>query len=134
MGKSGPVRGRLARAPELVRRLGLELELQPDRSLTLNDVAYILDLEPSFCSEVFPTFAGECFCKWIRRIRIEAAKRLLGDTTLSITEIAYRVGYPDITTFGKNFRKEVGVNARSFRYLAMSLTEPPINADLSPLP
>jgi AraC-like DNA-binding protein len=66
--------------------------------------------------------------------RIEAAKRLLRDTTLSITEIAYRVGYPDITTFGKNFRKEVGVNARSFRNLAMSLTEARMNVDLSPLP
>jgi hypothetical protein len=70
-GRFGPVRGRLARAPELVRRLKLELESQPARSLTLHDVAYILDLDPSFCSDVFPSFVGECFCKWIRGIALK---------------------------------------------------------------
>ncbi|MBE7009948.1 MAG: helix-turn-helix domain-containing protein [Ruminococcaceae bacterium] len=49
------------------------------------------------------------------RFRIENAKKHLAETTLSVDQIAVLVGYTNLTSFYKAFRKLVGVTPKTYR-------------------
>src|SRR5215831_19420880 len=74
-----PGSSRRAKACEYIRRLQLQLHKQPQLIVTLTDVAYLLDLEVTYCSRVFREITGKSFTDWIRTIRILRAKDLLAD-------------------------------------------------------
>lgn len=100
-----------------IRGLELLLYESPSVRLTLSDISRTLHLERTYCSKIFPTLVGKCYSKWIRDIRMAAARRLLLERQYSITEVAHDVGYDDITTFERNFRKSYGVSPTTFREL-----------------
>jgi AraC-like DNA-binding protein len=117
---SGNMLGRSAKARAYIQQLELILRSSPEIDVSLTDVAYILDIEKTYCSRVFRQIAGASFCGWKRRIRIERAKDMLHKTDDSITKICHAVGYRDVTTFERNFLREVGTCPRSFRKLLSS--------------
>ena len=53
--------------------------------------------------------------KWIRQTRIEMAKSLLQDTGLSVSEVCYRIGYTDLTSFSRLFTKSTGLGPAEYR-------------------
>ena len=100
-----------------LRVLCLEVALRehPQLRITLTDVAQLLTLERTYCSKYFQFIVGEPFSRWIRRIRIETAQSLLANSEMSVTEVSYAVGYDDVTTFERNFRRQLGTNPTAFR-------------------
>lgn len=88
---------------------------RPDLSITLSDLAQLLHLERTYCCKVFQQVTGRTFTDWLRRIRIDRARTLLRISTNSITDVSHAVGYSDITTFERNFRREIGVSPSSYR-------------------
>jgi YesN/AraC family two-component response regulator len=84
------------------------LSESPHLPVTLSDLAYILGLERTYCCKVFQQFTGISFSRWIRGIRIAHAQHLLDVGKYMVTDVAHPVGYGDITTFERNFRKEAG--------------------------
>ncbi len=69
-----------------------------------------------FCSE-FKNHIGVSPIAYLISNRLQKARYLLYDLNLSITEVAYRVGYHDIFQFSKQFKKHFGISPRSFRKL-----------------
>lgn len=59
----------------------------------------------------------------IRAVRIHHGKRLLRQTRLPISSIAYDVGFSDPDYFSKVFRKEVGCTPSQYRNGAMPAGE-----------
>jgi YesN/AraC family two-component response regulator len=55
------------------------------------------------------------FTEWNARVRIEEAKELLRSVDLSITAISASVGYDDVTTFERVFKRLEGVCPRAHR-------------------
>lgn len=53
--------------------------------------------------------------QYIKRIRIEKAKKLLQETELSITEISEQIGFMDYNYFMRVFKKETGISCKEFR-------------------
>jgi len=53
--------------------------------------------------------------EYLIRLRVKMAAIILRDTDLPISEIAYRVGFNDITHFGRMFRKRVGYSPSEYR-------------------
>jgi AraC-like DNA-binding protein len=49
---------------------------------------------------------------------MEAAKLLLADTALSVTNVCLEVGYSSLGTFTRRFTEFVGLSPRAFRRLA----------------
>lgn len=48
--------------------------------------------------------------EFIRNIRIKRAKQLLEDGAMTVSEVAYNVGFKDIAYFRKCFKQQVGIN------------------------
>lgn len=106
---------RRERAKQYIHRLEALLRERPHTPISLSDIAHILNLERTYCSKVFREISGTSFSEWIRRLRIEQAQALLRLDTHSITDVCLAVGYTDLTTFERNFRKELGTSPTSFR-------------------
>ena len=52
--------------------------------------------------------------KYVHSLRMEKAKEMLKTEHAKISDIAITVGYPDVFTFSKNFRKYVGMSPRAY--------------------
>ena len=100
----------------LISALRSFLESNLDCQISLEDVAYLLGREKSNCSKFFRHSTGTSFSNWERRIRIRKAKTLLR-TEQAVSSVAVAVGYRDITTFERNFRRSEGVSPTAFRRL-----------------
>nr|WP_275900692.1 helix-turn-helix transcriptional regulator [Paenibacillus periandrae] len=74
-------------------------------------------LTPSYVSKQFKTYTGEALLDYINKTRMEEAKRLLALQNLTVTEIAGRVGYADINTFNRIFKKLEGITPGKYKDL-----------------
>jgi AraC family transcriptional activator FtrA len=85
------------------------------RRITLADAAKLACLEPLYFSKCFRKTVGTGFAKWNARLRVEAANNLLSSSNQSVTEIAAAVGYKDLTTFERAFRRVEATCPRNYR-------------------
>lgn len=58
---------------------------------------------------------GARFSTVLDEVRARVAKRLLADASLSLAEIAYRVGFSDLPTFSRAFKRWTGAPPGTFR-------------------
>ena len=98
-----------------IRRLESAIKRHLDEPLTLSEASDILGYEKTYCCRVFRSVTGKPFSHWNREIRVKAAKELLRSTRLPVTTICLSVGYSDVTTFERNFRKVEGTSPRAYR-------------------
>ncbi|WP_178075791.1 AraC family transcriptional regulator [Paenibacillus oralis] len=86
-----------------------------EENLSLSGLAGRFHLSPYYLSHIFPRVTGMTLVAYINRVRIEQACRLLRETELPVTEIAYRVGYQSGTHFGRVFKKVKGISPQGYR-------------------
>jgi AraC-like DNA-binding protein len=91
-----------------------------DEPLTLADLASAALLSKFHFTRVFRTATGTSPGRFLAAVRFYRAKHLLLRTSLSITDISYRVGYNSLGTFTTRFTKNVGVAPGQYRHLAQT--------------
>ncbi|MCI5109767.1 MAG: AraC family transcriptional regulator [Marivita sp.] len=85
------------------------------RPWRIADMAEIAALSPSQLHRVFRDETGLSPMVWLRRERINAAKPLLLDRSLTVRKVAESVGYPDPFHFSRDFKKLTGRAPIEFR-------------------
>jgi two-component system response regulator YesN len=85
--------------------------------ISLDDVAKLICLNPTYVSEVFKKKTGENFSEYLSDYRIGIAKELLQDIRYRIIDVSAMVGYKDSKYFSRLFKKKVGVNPTDYRNL-----------------
>ena len=83
--------------------------------ISSRDAASQLYLNHSFFCRSFKKNFGSCFTDYILAYRLEKAKMLLRGTNLSVTEIAFKVGFGDCSYFCKVFKKGIGLSPLNYR-------------------
>ena len=83
--------------------------------ISLNLVAQVTNVSPSYFSSIFSQEKGITFIEYLTNVRIEKAKELLRSTTLRSSEISQAVGYKDSHYFSYLFKKETGLTPREYR-------------------
>lgn len=104
--ESEPYRVRLART--FISRHQAE-------NINLADVARVTHVSTFHLCKIFKKATGLTFIEYRNRLRIESAKRLLGNPNLNVSEIAYSVGFQSLTQFNRLFRRVVGRAPTDFR-------------------
>jgi len=94
-------------------RRGMQTPAGMGRSLAQH--ANALQVSMGHLSRSFAATVGRTFREELRRVRIEAACRLLRGTDLKISVIAHRVGLRDPSQFASDFRRETGVTPGAYR-------------------
>ena len=83
--------------------------------LTLEGVANMYRLNPSYFSSKFKAVNGIGFKEYHNNVRIIRAEKLLLETNMSITEIAMKCGYETSNYFGDAFRRINNCSPSQFR-------------------
>lgn len=84
-------------------------------AINLGEIADKYHINPAYLGRIFQKATGMTFKKYINRLRIEEAKRLLSQTDKLIYEIADCVGYKESKYFITRFISEVGISPNEYR-------------------
>jgi AraC-like DNA-binding protein len=80
------------------------IEVSYAEPLTLADAAGAARLSRCHFSKVFKEQLGVCFVSYLAGVRVRAAAELLERTEMSVTSIAFAVGFNDLSHFERVFR------------------------------
>ena len=96
----------------------LYLDEYSHRDIRLEDMAREAGMSTWHFLRVFAKVLGVTPHQYLLRSRLRHAARLLADKERSVTDIAYDVGFSDLSNFVRTFRRAAGVSPRGFRKLA----------------
>ncbi len=82
--------------------------------LSLVQAARMACLNRSHFCRHFRSVTGCSFIEYTNRIRIKKAEDLLRNREMSITEIAFAIGYNSVNYFDEIFKKTTGYSPRKF--------------------
>jgi len=83
--------------------------------ISLEELSRRVEISPFYFSKLFKEETGENFIDYITMARMQKAKDLLRDRTLSIKEISASSGYTDPNYFSKLFKKIMGLTPTEYR-------------------
>lgn len=86
-----------------------------DPQLRMNEVAQISSLSACHFSTLFNSIVGCSFPEYLTSYRLRRAIILLAESELSITEIAYEVGFSTLSHFFRCFRDIYGCTPKQYR-------------------
>jgi AraC-like DNA-binding protein len=126
-GGPGPGRRESRDAPTTPRLRAVLARMRADyrRAWSVKDLAELAGVSVPHFFRCFARATGSSPMDWLRRERINHAKRLLTETRDRIRDIAERVGYNDAFYFSRDFRKLVGMSPRHYRDRERALREDP---------
>ncbi|MNY04657.1 HTH-type transcriptional regulator YesS [compost metagenome] len=91
------------------------LENNYDKDITLDVVADKLNISRSYLSSYFKEKTGTNFVDYVNSVRIDKAKKLLLSPDIRIQDAAQFVGYQNINSFNRMFKKFTGFTPSEFR-------------------
>ena len=85
------------------------------RKITLDEVArYVGMNRSSFCS-FYKKMKGKSFFSDLNEYRINSSCVMLKETSMSVADICFAVGFDDVPHFNRTFKKIKGVSPKEFR-------------------
>ncbi len=82
---------------------------------TVNDVAALLHISPKYLSSVLRTHTGQNTQHYIHEKLIERAKERISTSDLSMSEIAYELGFEHLQSFSRLFKAKTQLSPVEFR-------------------
>lgn len=101
--------------PPSLRKPVQTMRLYFHRPLRVAELAALAGMSESSFMRLFKRVMGTSPIDWLRRERINQAKRRLSESTDSIKEISRQAGYSDQFFFSKDFKKCTGLTPTDFR-------------------
>jgi AraC-like DNA-binding protein len=93
----------------------LWIDAHSQAAINLEDAAGKADISPFHFLRLFASVLGVTPHQYLVRSRLRHAARLLADEDRSITDIAYDVGFGDLSNFVRTFHRAAGVSPLKFR-------------------
>lgn len=85
------------------------------QSLSLQQVAKHVHMNPNYFSEMFKKETGQNYIEFVTQAKLRKAMHLLRETPAKISEIANEIGYEDIKYFNRLFKKWTGQTPSEYR-------------------
>lgn len=86
-----------------------------EKGHTLAELSKILGLSERYFNLLFRNFTGYPVIQYLQRLKIDKAKRILESSDLSMTEIAYELGFDSSQYFSKIFKKVTSITPSTYR-------------------
>jgi two-component system response regulator YesN len=86
-----------------------------DKPLSIGSIAANMKLNPAYLGQLILHCTGQTFHTLLLDARISQACRLLKQTSHTIGEIAYMVGFRDVDYFSLKFRSRMTMNPNAYR-------------------
>ena len=92
------------------------LEKNYEKFLTLQDVSEIVSLSPKYVSRLFKKETQKRFTEFRTDLKMRHAKKILRDPSFTVNEVAEKVGYQNLASFIKMFKKFTGHTPTKYRH------------------
>lgn len=92
-----------------------EQELFRDEDLSLNRLSSSVAISENYISETLSQHLHTNFFQFVNGYRIDEAKKLLLNSDMLVSSIAYEVGFKSKSTFNSSFKKMVGTTPTAFK-------------------
>ena len=93
----------------------LWIDANSQRDINLDAAAGQTGISPFHFLRLFANVLGVTPHQYLVRSRLRHAARLLADEDGSVTDIAYDVGFGDLSNFVRTFHRAAGISPRAFR-------------------
>lgn len=92
-----------------------------EKNITIDMLARKYDISPSALKRCFKAKTGLPVYTYIRRKKMKKAKELLKESDMSVTNIAYHLGFINSSKFSSAFTSVVGERPSSYRKNAVAV-------------
>ncbi len=110
----------LATSHHAVRRVLNYFKVNHPKHITAEEIHTLAGMSRRGLEKAFKTHIGQLPMQELRRLRFEAAQRMLRDTDKKIASIAVECGFRDSTGLGNIFRRNCGISPKAWRLRARS--------------
>jgi AraC family transcriptional regulator len=93
-----------------------------DENISLEEMAAVAYMSRYHFNRTFRQVTGLPPCRFLTKLRVEAATQMLLNTDNSVTEICLEVGYTSLGTFVRRFSDLLGISPMRLRALRHSLS------------
>jgi AraC family transcriptional regulator len=107
-----------ARDRRRVIEAAMWIDANASKPIDLESAARKAETSPYHFLRSFAGILGVTPHQYLLRSRLRRAARLLADDALPITEVAFEVGFNDLSNFVRTFHRAAGVSPRGFRRAA----------------
>jgi transcriptional regulator GlxA family with amidase domain len=108
--------GKRPHADPLVRRAQRWMERHLEEPFRLQNLADALRVSERTLIRHFNQAIGATPVQHLQTLKIELAKRLLETTALSVDGVSEHVGYTDLSTFRRLFKRKTGLSPRDYHH------------------
>jgi len=91
------------------------IENNYDKRISLDEISNEVAISKRNFIRRFKNATGNTPIEYMQRVRVEAVKKALEITQNTIEEIVHNVGYDDMTTFRKLFKRITGISPNEYR-------------------
>jgi transcriptional regulator GlxA family with amidase domain len=99
----------------LVARAQRWMEKSLSHGFSLTELARYLAVSERPLTRRFKEAVGEAPLHYLQSLRVDVAKRLLETRGLKVDAVSERVGYGDLSTFRRLFKRETGLSPREYQ-------------------
>ena len=107
--------GQKDHSDEEIKKAQLHIEYNYKDKLHVDDIAQMVHVNARSFLRRFKKATSNTPLEYIRRVKIEAAKKQLESTTQTILEVMYDIGYTDEKAFRATFRKYSGLSPKEYQ-------------------
>ncbi len=98
-----------------LRRVKKHVDEYYSEEISLEKAAQIAATEKTYFSTFFRKKVGITFTDWLRQLRVAKAIEIMKTRNQSICDIAFEVGFGDLRTFERAFKRYTNLTAREFK-------------------
>ena len=100
------------------------LNLNYNRKISIDELSKNFRTNRNSLSRRFKDKTGQSVFEYLLKIRLDAACSLLRNTTLPVAEIADKVGFSDLSYWGRAFKRQTGCTPLNYRKACRPHTKP----------
>ncbi len=110
-----PISHHMRQQDDMVQQAVVWMQQNLAQEFALEDLADRLAVSPRTFIRRFNHATGKPPKQYFQKLRINEAKRLLESTQLSVDDITEKVGYLDVSSFRRLFKREVALSPTEYR-------------------
>ncbi|WP_208414851.1 helix-turn-helix domain-containing protein [Paenibacillus castaneae] len=101
--------------PPYIREALLYMEQHYGHNISISDVAEVVGISSGHLGRIFKAETGKPPLEYLTEYRLEQGKKLLKDDSRSLQNISEAIGYNDVHTFIRYFKKYEGITPGEYR-------------------
>lgn len=107
---------------ECMKKMTLYIQKNYRSKIKLSEICDAGNVGKTKCNNLFDRYYNVSPIEYIKNLRIEQGAKLLTLSDMSITDIAYEVGFTDGSYFSKTFSEKIGCSPMKYRQIGRGMS------------